>query len=400
MNQSFSEKNFNFSDFPSRQHSASMKWRKYAGRDILPMWVADMDFAVAPCIQTALEQRLHHPVYGYDLAPASLTETIVAAMARDYDWEIQPEWLVWLPGMVTGFNLACRAVCQTDEGVFTATPVYPPFLHAPRLSGGQLVTHPLLPPSPTQPRWEWDWDAVSTTLRGTPHQPVSKLWLLCHPHNPVGRTFSREELHRIGELAIQHDMVICSDEIHGGLVLDPATPHIPLASLSPEIADRTITLMAASKTWNIPGLGCAFAIIPNPVLRRRYLHAMQGIVPHPNGLGYVATEAAYHDGEPWRQALLSVLRRNAAYVEQRVAAWSGVSMTHVEATYLAWLNVDALQLPQPALWFEQHGVGLSAGVDFDLAQDYAGYLRLNFGCPPSQLRAALDRMEAAIQAHG
>ena len=379
---------FDFDTGPDRAGTDSIKWRRYAGRDVIPMWVADMDFAAPPAIIDALHARIDHRVFGYADPWPSLAEAVIEGIARDHAWRIQPEWLVWLPGVVTGFNIAVRAVGQPGDGVFTATPVYPPFLHAAANFDQRLVTAPL---AHKGTRWEWDWPATAAAL-----QENVRLFMLCNPHNPVGRVFDRAELSRIAELAERHDLIICSDEIHCGLVLDPARPHIPIATLDEAVARRTITLMAPSKTWNIPALYCAFAIIPDAGLRTRYKRAMAGIVPHVNVLGLTATEIAYRDCGPWREALLDTLRANAARVFEAINALPCLSTTPVEATYLAWIDCRALiaerGLANAAAFFEAAGVGLSDGKDFGLP----GVVRLNFGCPPARLEEGLKRMRRAV----
>ena len=379
---------FDFSTAPDRSTSDSIKWRRHAGRDVIPMWVADMDFAAPPPVLDALRARLDHGVFGYADPWPSVLEAVIEGIARDHAWRIRPEWLVWLPGVVTGFNVAVRAVGRAGDGVFTATPVYPPFLHAPGNFEQRLVTTPLVR---HRRRWEWDWDRTETAVA----QGV-RLFMLCNPHNPVGRVFDRNELERIAALAERHDLVICSEEIHCGLVLDPARPHLPIAAVDEAVARRSITLMAPSKTWNIPALYCAFAIIPDASLRTRYKRAMAGIVPHVNVLGLHATEAAYRDGGPWRDALLATLRANARRVEAVIGELPGLATTAVEATYLAWLDCRDLLagrgLANAAHFFENAGVGLSDGKDFGLP----GFVRLNFGCPPARLEEGLARIRKAI----
>ena len=379
---------FDFSTAPDRSTSDSIKWRRHAGRDVIPMWVADMDFAAPPPVLDALRARLDHGVFGYADPWPSVLEAVIEGIARDHAWRIRPEWLVWLPGVVTGFNVAVRAVGRAGDGVFTATPVYPPFLHAPGNFEQRLVTTPLVR---HRRRWEWDWDRTETAVA----QGV-RLFMLCNPHNPVGRVFDRNELERIAALAERHDLIICSDEIHCGLVLDPARPHLPIAAVDEAVARRSITLMAPSKTWNIPALYCAFAIIPDASLRTRYKRAMAGIVPHVNVLGLHATEAAYRDGGPWRDALLATLRANARRVEAVIGELPGLATTAVEATYLAWLDCRDLLagrgLANAAHFFENAGVGLSDGKDFGLP----GFVRLNFGCPPARLEEGLARIRKAI----
>ncbi|WP_412478348.1 MalY/PatB family protein [Azonexus sp. IMCC34839] len=366
-----------------RRDSDSIKWGKYAGRDVLPLWVADMDFAAPPAVIEALHRRIDHGVFGYGHPWPSLTESVLAHLESEYSWKIQPEWIVWLPGLVTGLNVACRAVAGE---VLTATPIYPPFLSAPRLSERPLKRIEL---ALTDGRWGWDLAALEQAT--TSH---AELFLLCHPHNPVGRCWRREELSALADYAERHDLIVCSDEIHCGLILDEDKRHIPFASLSPEAAKRTITLMAPSKTFNIPGLGCAFAVISDPTLRRRFHRAMDGIVPHVNVLGLAACEVAYRDSADWHGELLDYLRSNRDRVTAAVHGQKGAKMAPVEATYLAWIDVRELGLDKPAAHFEAHGLGLSDGTDFGAP----GWLRLNFGCPRSTLDQALERFRTAVAA--
>lgn len=364
-----------------------MKWSKYPA-GVLPLWVADMDFAVPPPVLEALHQRIDHGVFGYNLPTASQTGSVVTYLERKFDWAVEPEWIVWLPGLVSGLNVTCRAVGEPGDAVFTATPIYPPFLSSPVNSGRRVASLPLVRDSAG---WLWDFPGVDGVLKGS----QAKLFLLCHPHNPTGRVWTEDELWQIAALAEKHDLVVCSDEIHNGLVLDPGCRHSVLASLSPEVAARIITLMAPSKTFNIPGLGAAFAIISNPALRRRFRAAMSGIVPHVNALGMVATEAALRQCDDWHAALLDYLRGNARAVERAVAALPGLDMRPIEATYLAWIDARDFAadhgITNPAKYFEQHGVGLSDGADFGAP----GFVRLNFGTRRALLDEALERLARA-----
>jgi cystathionine beta-lyase len=371
-----------FDSLIDRRASDAIKWRKYGERDILPLWIADMDFAAPPPVISALQQRIAHGVFGYGGPWPSLTESVLAHLKNEYSWPVDPEWLVWLPGLVTGLNLACRTV---EGDVLTATPIYPPFLSAPHLSGRQLSRFAL---QEVDGHWQWDKIARKKALTVT-----SRLFLLCHPHNPVGRCWSREELLDLANFAEENDLIVCSDEIHCGLILDADKRHIPFASLSPEAAKRSITLMAPSKTYNIPGLGCSFAIIPDAQLRQRFERVMLGIVPHVNVLGLAACEAAYRDCAGWHGELIAYLRANRDLVFRTVNAEKGVKMGHLEATYLAWIDVRELALSHPLAHFEAHGLGLSDGADFGLP----GYLRLNFGCPRSTLEEALRRFVAGCR---
>jgi len=366
-----------------RRGSDSFKWGKYAGRDILPLWVADMDFAAPPAVLDALHRRIEHGVFGYGGPWPSLTESVLAYLQDEYGWAIEPEWLVWLPGLVSGLNVACRAV---DGEVLTATPIYPPFLSAPQFSGRPLKRVDL---ALDANRWHWDMTAMAQATSA-----ATRLFLLCHPHNPVGRCWSRDELLALAAHAERHDLIVCSDEIHCGLILDEGKRHVPFASLSPAIARRTITLLAPSKTFNIPGLGCAFAVIPDATLRRRFERAMHGIVPHVNVLGLAGCEAAFRHGGDWHRELIAYLRGNRDRVAAVVDSLPGVRMTPVEATYLAWIDVRDLHLAKPAAHCEAHGLGLSDGSDFGAP----GWLRLNFGCPRATLDDALARFSKAVAA--
>ena len=366
-----------------RRGSDSIKWGKYTGRDVLPLWVADMDFAAPPAVVDALQQRIAHGVFGYGRPGPALTASVLAHLESEYGWAIEPEWIVWLPGLVTGLNVACRTV---DGEVLTATPIYPPFLSAPRFSGRKLNRVDL---ACCDGRWQWD----KITLQNA-STAATRLFLLCHPHNPVGRCWNEDELRDLAAFAEQNNLIVCSDEIHCGLVLDADKRHIPFASLSPDAARRSITLMAPSKTYNIPGLGCAFAVIPDAVLRRSFLRAMDGIVPHVNVLGLAACEAAYRDCGDWHRELIAYLVGNRDRLAAAVNGEKGARMSHVEATYLAWIDVRELGLANPAAHFEVHGLGLSDGADFGAP----GWLRLNFGCTRATLEEALGRFAAGCRA--
>ncbi len=379
---------FDFDRVIDRRSLPGDKWGRYAGRDVLPLWVADMDFAAPRQVLEALHARIDHGVFGYTAAWPSLVETVVEGLRRDHDWTIDPDWLVWLPGVVTGFNLACAIAGEPGDGVLTPTPVYPPFLTAPAHSGRVLQTADLVL---RDGRWEFDWAAMTAAVT-----PRTRLLMLCSPHNPVGRVFDADELRALADFAARHDLLICADEIHCGLVLDPALSHRPIAALDAGTAARSITLMAPSKTWNIAALYCAFAVIPDAALRARYSRAMRGVVPHANVLGLVAAEAAYRHGRAWRLALIDYLRGNRDEVLAAVESMPGLRTTTPEATYLAWIDCRELMatrgIADPQAFFEQAGVGLSDGRPFGAP----GFLRLNFGCPRATLREALGRMQRAL----
>ncbi len=375
---------FDFDTPVERRGTASMKWEKYKDKDIIPLWVADMDFRSPPAVIRAVQQRTADGVFGYTLTPEELNDRVVLMLRETCDWSVKPEWLVWLPGLVTGLNVTCRAVGKDGDDVMTAVPVYPPFLSAPGFSRRSLIKVPL---KEKDNRWQFDFDRLEQLITDR-----TRIFILCNPHNPVGRVYTHDELAELAAICNKHDIVICSDEIHCGLILDKDKIHVPMATLDPEVAARTITLMAPSKTFNLPGLGCAFAVISEKQLRRQFKNAMAGIVPRPNVLGYAAALAAFAECDDWHSALLDYLRGNLETVTRAIELMPPFSLAPVEATYLAWIDMRAAGLKNPTMFFEEAGVGLQDGVEFGSS----GFARLNFGCPRSLLEEALHRMKTAL----
>ncbi|MNF43802.1 PatB family C-S lyase [Aeromonas encheleia] len=374
---------FDFDREIDRRHTMSLKWDKYKTQDVLPMWVADTDFRSPPAVIEALTQRVAHGIFGYSRPSPRLIELIVTRMQQRYDWAIQPEWLVFLPGVVPGLNLACKAWSQHGRGIITPKPVYYPFLLAPGFNDRPLLTVPMI-----EEAGRWVLDLIELERQA----PSADLLLLCNPHNPGGTVFTREELEAIDAIAERHNLVVCSDEIHCDLLLDKDARHIPYGALSPAAAERCAVMMAPSKTFNIAGLCCSFAVVPNARLRLKLQQAMRGISADVNLLGFVAAEAAYEGGEQWLVEQIDYLSANLALIEQAVARWPGVKLANNQATYLAWIDVSALGLDDPVAFFEQAGVGLSPGAQFGDGQ----FVRLNFGCTRARLVEALARMEKAI----
>ena len=365
----------------NRRGTWSSKWDKYAGSDVLPFWVADMDFPMPRFIHDAVRLRLDHRILGYTRTPATLVEAFQRWLVRHFEWSVPDSWLVWLPGVVTGFNLAARATAVRGGSVVIPTPVYYPFLHVPGNCGQDGIHVPLVKEGE---RWVMDFDALGRAVK-----PRSHILLLSNPQNPTGRAYTEGELQRLAEFCLRHDLVLCSDEIHCQLILAEDASHVPVASLAPEIAERSITLFAATKTYNIPGLSCGVAVIPDPKLRQRFKQAQGGLVPSVGPLEFAASEAAFTDNGPWVGALLDYLRANHALL----AEVAGARMTPVEATYLAWIDVRDLELERPGEYFEQHGLGVSDGAAFG----GDGFVRFNFGCPRSLLEQGLERLASALQ---
>ncbi len=377
---------YNFDECPDRSGFGSLKWDKYKGGDVLPLWVADMDFKSAPEIIQALQNRLNHGIFGYTIPFDSVNRAAVDYLARAHSYTAETSWLNWLPGLVPAINLCCRAFANDGDSIMTATPVYPPFLGAPTYANRELIEVPLIL---DENRWTLDLEAMEAAI-----QPNTKIFILCSPHNPVGRVFSKDELLAVGTFCIKHGLVLISDEIHCDLVFDTSATHTLTAGINKEIADRTVTLMAPSKTYNLPGLACAYSIIENSNLREQFRETIRGIITEVNCFGYAGCEAAYNYGEPWRQELLSYLRSNYQiiydFISQKLPE---ITFRPMEATYLAWFDVAKLELDNPVRFFEKNGVGLSDGTPFGGQQ----HLRLNFGCPQSRLLLGLELMEKAIR---
>ncbi len=375
---------FNFNTPPDRKGTDSLKWDIYKKRDIIPLWVADMDFQSPDCVIDALEKRIKHGIFGYTCAPEELTDIIILQLKKNYGWEVNKKWIVWLPGLVTGINVSCRSVGLPGDEIITTVPVYPPFLSAPHLAEKKLVTVDMIS---NKNNWEIDFKQLESRVTGR-----TKLLLFCSPHNPLGKVFSRQELKRLVNFCIRKNIIICSDEIHSGLILDKNKKHIPTASIDENVAERTITLMAPSKTYNLPGLGFSFGIIPDAKLRNRFTTTMEGIVPHVNALGFTAALAAYKNGRKWHQALIKYLRNNRDYIISEINNIPCLSTTHVEATYLAWIDARKTGLKNPVVFFENAGVGLFDGKHFGAP----GFLRLNFACPKVLLSESISRIKKAL----
>ncbi len=369
-----------------RTNTASVKWDRYKDRDIIAMWLADMDFRSPEEVITAITKRAEHGVFGYTNPGDELIETVTETLHRDYQWEIKKDWLVWIPGLGSGINIFSRAFGEPGDEIITAIPAYPPFLTAPDNSDKTLKTWPMAY-DPSLGKWSMNLEALESRL-----SPKTKSIISCNPHNPTGRSFTTDELRQLAVICERNDLIICSDEIHCGLILDRDKRHIPIATLDEQVADRTVTFMAPSKTYNLPGLGCSFAVISNIELRRSFQKAMKGIVPGINIFGYVGALAAYKHGERWRERLLNYLRKNRDITQKAIDSMEGLSMAHVEATYLAWIDCRAAGLNGAAAFFEKNGVGLGDGVQFH----GPGFVRLNFGCPTSVLNEALSRMENSL----
>lgn len=371
-----------------RDGTDSSKWSTYPA-DVLPMWVADMDFAAAPVVIEGIQQRLAHPVLGYATATAAWRHDVVAYLARTYNWLVDEEALVPLPGVVPGCNMALGALAPADKPVVVKVPNYPPLRMAAAHWG--LEQREVLLQAGADGQWHADPDELAKALRG------AGALLLSNPHNPVGKAYSREELLALAQLCEQENVLIISDEIHADLVFD-GRPHIPVASLDADIAARTITLMSASKAYNIAGLKTAFAVITDPALRRRFQQGHKGMVDSVNVLGLEATRIALTQAQPWLEALVAYLQGNRDWLATTLAERAPqLRMLLPQATCLAWLDCRELGLENPQRAFLDQGrVAFSAGTDFGEAG--RGFVRLNFGCPRSLLEDGVGRMLKVLEA--
>ena len=370
---------FDFDALTERAATWSTRWDRYAGRDVIPLWVADTDFRAPPAVLDALAARVEHGVLGYTQPPAALREAIVERMRRLYGWRVDAEWIVFLPGVVPGLHLAARTLLAPGEHALVPTPIYHHFKRALELAPR---AHSDLPLVLQQGRWVYDLDRVRKAMR-----PETRVFFLCNPQNPGGTIFTAAELRALAEAT--RDAIIVSDEIHCDLLLDEGKRHVPIASIAPELGRRTVTLMSPNKAYNFPGAGCAWAIIEDAALRRAFAaDVVAHLVPSPTVFGYAASLAAYRDTSGWLDAQVAYLRANRDLVERGI----DLPMAHVEATYLAWIDCTGLGVKDPHAHFVAHGVAPSPGAQFGAP----AFVRLNFGTQRSRLEEALRRMRGAI----
>ncbi len=356
------------------------------------MWVADMDLAAPPAVQKALGQAVDLGVFGYGEIPPSLVQAFLDWCQKHYAWQPEADWLVWLPGVVPGFNLAVEALVKEDEQLLIQTPVYPPLRLVGKARDRRVQDVVLKPSAVEGGHWDLGMDRLAEEV-----EDETRAVLLCNPQNPTGRIYSRQELESLAEVAEAKDLLVISDEIWADLLLEEGARHLPYPAISEAAAQHSVTLMAPSKTFNIAGLSCALAIIPNPELRRRFRRKMRGLMPDMNYLGLLAAEAAWGQGEDWLLALRQHLNGNLDLLE----SWlqdpqhprrGKIGYSRPQATFVAWLDVSQLGLDNPYQAFLDAGVALSPGEPFG----DANYLRINFGCPAAQLQEALKRMARVV----
>jgi len=387
---------YDFDVLPQRRSTPSLKWNAYDA-DVLPLWVADMDFPSPQPVIDALRRQVDSGLFGYPnmalhgdgLDLPTFRGSLVDRMAVRYHWHIQPQDIVFIPGVVVGFNTAAYALCAPGEAMVVQPPIYPPMLMAAEATQRRRVDAPLV----RQPDGSYviDWDSFEAALT-----PDTRMFLFCNPHNPIGRVYTREEISRLAEICLKHDLTIVSDEIHSDLIYS-GYRHIPIASLSPEVADRTITLIAPSKTFNLPGLQCSIAIIQNAELRKKYNTVRNTLVPWVNLMGLIAGEAAYRDGQEWLDQVLAYLEGNRDFLRDFVRQnMPSIKLTPTEGTYLAWLDYRNAGLDGNPYQFclDRARVALNDGSIFGPGGE--GFVRLNFASPRSMLLEALTRLKVAL----
>ena len=374
-----------FDQIISRKGSGSIKWDRFPKLD--PYWVADMDFMSPPCVLEALRERIAHGVMGYAQPHAGLMEAIDQYLRDRHQLKVEEKDIVHLGGLVPALSIAARAFGSAGDTVMTCTPIYPPFLSIHQDAEMDLISVPHILDGG---RWGFDWPAMEAAVTAN-----TKIFLLSNPQNPLGRVFTSEEIHKLTDFCQRHDMILVSDEIHCDLILDEKkTPHVCAASLPDELQSRIITLLSPSKTYNIAGLGYAFAVIMDDSLRRKFYSARGHTLPEINCLAYYAAEAAYKEGAPWRQDLLAYLSNNRNTLTSFIADRMPTLITpDIEATYLAWIDCSSMKKENPAKYFEQEaGIYLSDGSFFGKP----GHVRFNFGCPHSRVLDGLEKMAQVI----
>ena len=376
---------YNFDQIISRKETHSTKWLKFSDAEVIPMWIADMDFLCPPEITKPMAQRIDEGIFGYTDTPQSLTDTFIEKTKKNTGWQIENDWVVWVPGGVVGLNIACKTVLAPGDMAMVPSPIYAPFSEAPEnMERGFVKTYL----NDCDGRLTFDFDAIRTLLTED-----TKLLFLCNPHNPGGSVFTKEELSEISSICEERGIIVCSDEIHSDLVLEKGLQHIPFASLNNHNKENSITILGPCKTYNLAGFPIAAAVIPNPELREDFIRNTKGIVAHIDNLAFVAAEKAYSDADEWHAELIQYLQINKKLLLERINKIEGLSLTGPEAGFLAWIDCRSIGFETPADFFIQEAkVGVHDGAWFG----DKNYVRLNFGCPRSVLEEALNRIEKAF----
>lgn len=376
---------YDFDKVISRTNTHSTKWLKFSDPEILPMWIADMDFVCPPEITKHMQERINQGIFGYTQTPDSLSEKFIQYVSDTFNWDIQKDWIVWVPGGVVGLNISCKSILAPGEITVVPSPVYPPFTEAPENVERGFVKTFL---KDVSGRLEFDFEEIKSLLNDD-----IKMFFLCNPHNPGGTVFSRSELDEISKICEEKGIIVCSDEIHADLVLQEGLEHLPYASLNKFNQEHSITIMGPCKTFNLAGFPIAASIIPNKELREDFQRNAKGIVAHIDSMAYVAAEAAYSFALEWKSELAEYLKLNRNLMENRINKIEGLSVKSPEAGFLGWIDCRQAGLESPVQFFvEEAKVGVHDGAFFG----DKNYVRLNFGCPRSILEEALTRIEKAF----
>lgn len=410
-----------FDKIIDRRDTNSIKWdscqRVFGSDDLLPMWVADSDWKAPQVVIEAIRDRVNHGVFGYTEPGEELNKAVVKWVKERYGWHIEAEWLVYTSGVVPAINITLQTMTGPGGNVVIQPPVYYPFFSAVKKSGANLIENQLVLEGN---QYKIDFEDLEEKLaevsklkkemgnrdnsvceddiKDTNQENSNNILILCSPHNPVGRVWSKEELNRLGELCLKYNFLVISDEIHADLVYTGYN-HIPIASISDRITQNTITMIAPSKTFNLAGLGAAVTIIPDKKMRESFVKTMRGLVPSGNVIGYTAMEATYSKGEEWLEGQLKYLKENRNYLIQFIGKYiPGIKVIKPEGTYLVWLDCRGLEFSNKDLerfMIEKAKVGLNAGTWFGSGGE--GFMRLNIACPRSVLKEGLTRIKDAVQ---
>tara|TARA_Y100001970_G_scaffold62537_1_gene79930 strand:- start:12 stop:1160 length:1149 start_codon:yes stop_codon:yes gene_type:complete len=376
---------YSFDEIIPRKDTYSTKWLKFSDEDVLPMWIADMDFSCPSDITDEMTKRINQGIFGYTDTPPLLTETFVSKVYENTGWRIKNDWVVWIPGGVVGLNVACKTVLAPGQIAMVPSPIYAPFTEAPENMERGFVKNFLLD---SDGRLEFSSETIKTILTED-----TKLFFLCNPHNPGGTVFKKEEIEEISNICQERGIIVCSDEIHSDLILEEGLDHIPFASLNNYNQENSITIMGPCKTFNLAGFPIAAAIIPNKELREDFVRNTKGIVAHIDNIAFVAAEAAYSKAGLWHAELIQYLKSNRQLLLERINNIEGISLRGPEAGFLAWIDCRESGMKTPAKFFiEEAKVGVHDGAWFG----DENYVRLNFGCPKSILDEALNRIEKAF----
>jgi len=387
--------NFNFDKIIDRTNNFSAKWsemnKNFGTNDLLPMWVADMDFLTAPCVMEALKDRLEQGIFGYTTRPSSYNESIVNWLDNRFSWKINQEWLMFSPAVITSISLLIQNLTQKNDKIMIQEPVYSPFHNIVESNERNLVISPLV--KLDDGSYVMDYEDIEAKIKDV------KVFILCNPHNPVGRVWTREELTRLGEICLKHNVLVISDEIHSDIILKNHK-HTPFASISKEFSENTITCMAPTKTFNLAGLQSSFLVISNPYYYEVMDKAFSILdIKRNNAFSLVATEAAYNYGEDWLYELIKYIEDNVDfaidYIKNHIPQ---LKVKKPEGTYLLWvdfsnLNVDKKDLKNALI--NKGRIALSDGSSFGIGG--AGYYRINLACPRSMVLEGLKRIEFAIK---